>query len=185
MVDAFDERDLAAADALDVEIDRVLAGAPGAAADRVVTWLTVATRSDPPPAVATRVEADHRRLEQRRWRPVQVAAAALAALLLSQGIGNLVTGEWVARGIGEHYSPHAFREGGFALLAAGIAVAAGVFRRSWLPVSASAGVPLGVALGLHGASEVGQFTAGAVLHLSQGAIAVLLGVAWWRARRYG
>ena len=114
-----------------------------------------------------------------------MAAAALAALFLSQGIGNIANGEWVARGVGEGYSPHVLREGGFALLAVGIAVAAGVFRRSWLPVSVTAGVPLGAALGLNGLSEIGQFTAGAVLHISQGVIAILLAVAWWRARRYG
>jgi hypothetical protein len=64
-------------------------------------------------------------------------------------------------------------------------VAAGVFRRRWIPVSVGTGVPLGVALGVHGLPEIGSFAAGAVLHVSQGAIAVLLGIAWWRAWRYG
>ena len=55
MADAFDDRELAEADALDAEIGRVLAGAPRATADPVVTWLSVAIRTDPPPAVAAPV----------------------------------------------------------------------------------------------------------------------------------
>lgn len=185
MADQYDELDVAAAEALDAEIDGVIAGRPQPAGDPVVLWLSTAVRSDPPAALAARIDAEHVRREQVRWRPAQVAAAALAALLLSQGVGNMVSGAWIARGLGEAYSPHVYVEGGFALLAAGVAVAAGVFRRAWLPVSVASGVPVGVALGVHGLPEIGTFTAGALLHSSQGVVALLLGIAWWRAWRYG
>ena len=185
MAEAFDEQEVAAAEALDAEIDRLLVGRAGPTADPVVTWLAAAVRVDPPDRFARRVLAEDAARERHRWLPVQVAAAALAALFLSQGIGNMVSGEWVARGIGEDYSPHTLREGGFALVAVGLAVAAGVFRRSWLPVSVAAGVPLGIALGVNGLPEIGQFAAGALLHTSQGVIAVLLALTWWRAKRYG
>jgi hypothetical protein len=184
MTDRFDDADLAAAAALDTEIDGALGGGPSPASDPVVLWLTATVRSDPPAALGARVRAEHARREHRRWRPARIAAAALAALFLGQGVGSLVNGAWVARNLGEDYSPHAFTEGGLALLAVGIAIAAGVFRRSWLPISVAAGVPLGLAFGVLGFAEVGEFAAGAVLHLSEGAAAGLLGLAWWRARRY-
>ena len=182
MADVFDADEVRAAEALDVEIDRVLAGRSGPATEPEVTWLATAIRVEPPPTLAARIEHEHARREAARWRPVQVAAAALGALLLSQGIGNLVNGEWVARGIGEGFSPHTMREGGFALIGLGVAVAAGVFRRSWLPVSVGAGVPVGVALGINGISEIGHFAAGALLHTSEGLAAIALGILWWRAR---
>src|SRR3546814_1422151 len=66
----------------------------------------------------------------------------MAALLITNGAGSLVNGAWVAENLGEQHSPHAFAEGGLALIAVGIAVAAGALRRAWLPVSVAAGVPL-------------------------------------------
>jgi len=177
--------DLAAAEALDAAVDRVLAGAPASADDSMLLWLTAAVRTDPPPALGRRIRAEHARREQARWRPVQVVAAAVAALMLSQGVGDIVNGAWVARGLGEDYSPHAFIEGGLALLAVGIAVAAGVLHRRWLPVSVATGAPLAVVFGWRGIGEVGKFTAGAALHLSQGVLGLLLAVVWWRAWRYG
>jgi hypothetical protein len=108
----------------------------------------------------------------------------VAALLLSQGIGNLANGAWIARGIGEAFSPHTMREGGFALIGLGLAVAAGALRHRWLPVSVAAGVPVGIALGIHGTSEIGHFAAGAILHTSEGIAALVLAATWWRARRY-
>jgi hypothetical protein len=182
--DVFDLAEVRSAEALDAEIDRVLVGAVMPRAEPVLTLLASALRPEPTRDLAVRIEREHARREAQRWRPVQVAAAALAALLLSQGIGNLVNGEWVARGIGEDFSPHTMREGGFALIGLGLAVAAGVFRRSWLPVSASAGVPVGVALGINGISEIGHFAAGALLHTSEGIAAIVLAVLWWRAHRY-
>ena len=115
MADAFDIDDVAAAEALDAEIDRVLGGAARPSTEPIVALLATAIRVEPPVALARRLQTEHARRERIRWRPVQVAAAALAALLLSQGIGNLFNGAWVARGIGEGFSPHTMREGGFAL----------------------------------------------------------------------
>ena len=182
MADAFDMDEVRAAEALDAEIDRVLAGAASVTTEPVVALLATAVRVEPPRALVARIEREAERREIRRWRPVQVAAAAMAALLISQGLGNLVSGAWIARGIGEDFSPHTMREGGFALIAVGVAVAAGVFRRSWLPVSVAAGVPVGIALGINGTSEIGHFAAGALLHSTEGLVAIGLAVTFWRAR---
>src|SRR3546814_14503943 len=89
-------------------------------------WLTAALRSDPPPALALRVRREHARPEHSRWWPVQVAAAAMAALLIANGAGSLVNGAWVAENLGEQHSPHAFAERGLALIPVGIPVAPGV-----------------------------------------------------------
>jgi hypothetical protein len=184
MADAFDMDEVRAAEALDAEIDRVLGGAARPTTEPIVALLATAIRVDPPTALGRRIRVEHARRERIRWRPVQVAAAVLATLLVSQGVGNLFNGEWVARGIGEDFSPHTLREGGFALIGLGLAVAAGVFRRSWLPVSVVAGVPVGLALGVNGASEIGHFAAGALLHTTEAIAAIALIVTFWRARRY-
>jgi hypothetical protein len=184
MADAFDLEEVRAAEALDAEIDRVLSGAATRSTEPVVALLATAIRVEPPSGLAVRIEREQARRETIRWRPVQLAAAALAALLLAQGVGNIANGEWVARGIGEDFSPHTMREGGFALIGLGLAVAAGVLRRRWLPVSAAAGVPVGVALGINGISEIGHFAAGALLHTSEGIAALVLAVTFWRAHRY-
>ena len=131
--------------------------------------------------VARKVE----QAEVRRWRPTRLAAAALASLLFAQGFGGLVWGEWVARGLGEPYSHHTYLEGGLVLIALSIVVAAGFLDRRALPVSVAGGTPIGVALGLNGLTEIGQFGAGFALHSLEGIAAIALVVLWWRARRYG
>ncbi|MEO7428305.1 MAG: hypothetical protein ABIY48_02880, partial [Acidimicrobiales bacterium] len=116
---SFDQPD---ADRLDDEISQVLVFGSGPHTDATVTWLLAAVRTDPPVALVHRIEADHERCERARWRPVQLVAALFALNLLSHGLGNFVVGGWVARGLGEAYSPHAAHEGGIALVAAGLAV---------------------------------------------------------------
>ena len=178
-----DPQEVAAADALDRQIDAVLAGRAGRDVAPALSWLSAAVRTDPPPALAGRVEREHERRLRRRLRPVRYAAAAMAYLFLSHGFGNLVVGDWVSRGVGEQHAPHALGEGGFALVAVGIAVLAGVLRPRMLPVSVAAGVPLALVLGVYGIGEVGVFAAGAALHLTQGALGIVLGVTFWRSRR--
>lgn len=182
MADELEPQEMADADRLDADISRALRGDVGV--DPALTWLVAAVRTDPPAGLARRVEAELDRRERARWRPAQLIAGLFALNLISQGIGNLFLGAWVARGIGEHYSPHAVRESTFALIAVGLAVGAGALRRAWLPVSVAAGVPLGLALGLSGLPEVGTFGPGAALHLFQGTLGVALAITWWRGRRY-
>lgn len=172
------------ADRLDDEISRALAAGPEASTDATVTWILALVRTDPPGALAQRIEVEHEQTERARWRPVQLVAALFALNLLSHGLGNFVVGAWVARGVGEAYSPHAVHEGGIALIAAGLAVGACALRRSWIPISVAAGAPLGIALGLYGLPEIGEFGPGAALHLAQGTLGIALAVTWWRARRY-
>lgn len=185
MDEPFDRDEVRAAVALDEEIERTLAGSPPRPSDPLVTWLSAAFRTSPPPALARRVEADRAGAERQRLRPVRLAVAALAALLVFHGVGSVARGEWVARNLGEDYSPHAFTEGGLALIAVGLVAAVSLLRRSWLPVAVTAGVPLGLALGVVGIGELDEFGAGAALHLTQAGVAVLLAAAWWRSRGPG
>jgi hypothetical protein len=181
--EALDPTDLAAAEALDRQIDAVLAGRAGRDAAPELTWITAAVRTDPPPRVATTVAERAERVLRIRWRPVRWAAAAMAYLYLSHGLGNIVVGDWVARGVGEHHSPHLMLEGGAAFIAVGIAVLAGALRPRLLPVSVVAGVPLALVLGYNGIGEVGEFAAGAALHLSQGVVGIVLAMMFWRTWR--
>lgn len=178
--ETFDPAEVAEAAALDARIDALLAGRSAPDTPPTLTWLHAAVRTDPPPGLAARIEDRHERVLRRRWRPVRYAAAAMAYLYISQGLGNLFVGDWVADGIGEDFSPHANRESAFALVAVGLAVLAGVVRRRLVSVSVVSGVPLGIALGISGVSEIGVFAPGAALHLTEGVVAVVLAVTAWR-----
>jgi hypothetical protein len=188
VTERFDPTDVAAALLLDRAVDDALAGrvasnvdaATGAALRRLVE----AHEGEPPPALAAQIGAAVRRAEQRRWLPVQVAAAVLACLLLGQGLGDLFNAEWVARNLGVAFDSHAYFEGGVVLLSLGAVVMAGALARRWIDIAALAGAPVGVAFAINGFSELAEFPAGGVLHLSQGAAALALAVLWWRARRY-
>lgn len=172
-----------AAAELDSQIDAVLAGRPPARVDPGVVWLAAAVRTDPPAVLAGRVSRAQAREWRRAWRPVRYPAAVLAYLFFSQGLGNFFTGPWVARNLGEDYGAHAFTEGGFALMAAGVAIAAGVVSRRFLPLSVAVGVMLALPFGAIGVTELDEFAAGAALHLSQGVAGVVLAVSYWRLRR--
>lgn len=178
----FSDAEIAAADRLDASIDEVLVGRVDGAVGSEVLLLAAAVRTDPPRTLAERVERVHERRLRHQWRPFRYVAAVLGYLFFSQGFGNIIWGDWVADGIGEDFSPHITREGGFALMAAGIAVAAGAVVRRMAPVSVAAGVPLAIAFGISGIGEIGVFAAGAVLHISQGLVGVALGVVYWRMR---
>jgi hypothetical protein len=184
-----DPAELAAAEAVDARIAAELAS-PGAGIqdDPAVAGLVTALRVEVPEELRRRV-ADEVAAEtartRRSWWVVQVAAAAMAAILASHGLGNLIDSEWIAEGLGEPHGRHAWVEGGLALLAASVAVGAGLFHRRMLPVSVAVGSPLGIVLGIRGIDELGQFGAGAALHLTQGVLGIVLLVTFWRARRYG
>jgi hypothetical protein len=64
--DVFDLEDVRAAEALDAEIDRALAGAATGATPPIVTLLATALRAEPPRGLASRIEAEHARRETRR-----------------------------------------------------------------------------------------------------------------------
>ena len=176
-------QEVAAAEALDLQIDAVLAGRAGPDVAPELSWLSAAVRTDPPPTLGRRIEERHEQWFRRRVRPVRYAAAAMAYLMLSQGFGNLFIADWVARGLNEQHSPHAAREGAIAMMAVGIAVLAGVLRPRMLPVSVAAGVPLALALGVFGIGEIGVFAPGAALHITQGVVGIVLAVTFWRFRR--
>lgn len=180
-----DQHDQLEADRLDATITAVLAGRPPGDADPTVLWMAAAARPEPPPRMVRRVIRAVEREEARRWRPVQAAAALLGALFLFQGLGDIFRGEWIARGLGEAHSHHLYLEGGIALLAMAIVLAVGLFDRRALQVGVAGGVPLGVAYGINGFTEIGQFAAGVALHLTELAVALAVLVLWWRARRYG
>ena len=188
MGERFDGDELAAAVRLDRAADDVLAGgAPGGldpASAALVERLVGGHGAAPPLALAHRVRGMLRR--EHRWRAaVRVVAAALGLLFLVQGVGSLVAGSWVARNLGVPFDSHAFVEGGIVLLALGVVMMAGALERRWLDLAVLAGAPVGIAFAAHGASELAEFPAGGVLHLSQGVAAVALAALWWRTRRYG
>lgn len=187
MTERFDRDELVAATRLDRAVEDVLAGAGAAGVDpetdELVERLLAAHRVQPPPALAARIAPALRR-ERRLGLLLRVATAVLGLLFLGQGMGNLVAGEWVARGLDTTFDSHTFFEGGVLLLALGAVVLAGALRRRWLNLAVAAGAPVGLALAVNGWSELGEFPAGGVLHLSQGAVAAVLAVLWWRSRRY-
>lgn len=183
--ETFDPREVAAAERLDAGISAMLSGKAPAGADPVALWLATSLRADPGPGVR-RPGAAPRVYRAWRWRPAlpQWAAAVLCLLFLGHGVGNILFGEWVAENLGEPFNAHAMTEGAWATAAVGLAVGLGALRRRFLPASVGAGVPLGVLLGVNGVHEIGVFTAGAVLHLSEGLVAIVLLVTWLVGRRY-
>src|SRR5262245_55422455 len=128
MSEPFDPADERAALALDEEIDAVLAGEVRPGGDPTVLALATAPRVDPAPSLARRVAADRVRVARRRLRSLRVLAAFMAYLFLTHGIGNLVSPDWIARNIGEPNAPHFATEGGLALIAVGLVVAAAALR---------------------------------------------------------
>lgn len=167
----------------DAEIDAVLEGRGGPAADATLLWLAAAARPAPPPAMVARIDARVARRADRPGRFLAVVAAALALAFVFQGVGNIVAGEWIAENLGEPHGPHAYFEGALALIAASVCAAAAAVRRSWSTLSVLTCSPLALSLGIGGFGEIGVFAAGVALHLSEGALGLLLVLAWWLDRR--
>lgn len=167
----------------DAEIDAVLDGRGGPTADPTLLWLASVARPAPPPALLARIDAQVARKADRPGRFLAVVAAALAFAFVFQGVGNIVAGEWIAENLGEPHGPHAYFEGALALIAASVCAAAAAVRRSWSTVSVLTCSPLALSLGIGGFGEIGVFAAGVALHLSEGALGLLLVLAWWLDRR--
>jgi hypothetical protein len=104
---------------------------------------------------------------------------------MGHGIGNIWNHDWVADNIHEGHSPHAYIEGGVAILAVTVLLGAAVLTYRALPYAVASAAPLGLVYGIRGFDEIGKFTAGAVLHIGQGVLGVALFATWWWARRYG
>lgn len=194
MSDTFDDEfDVAAAQRLDAQIAAALGGRPARDTDPTVLWLANSLRPPTPDGLADRIGKRLRPSRSRSWGVARVAALVLALLLVTHGLTGYFIGEYIARGLHEPFAEHVSLEAGLAFAAAGCAVAAGALRRRWLPVAVLAGVPLGLSLAAHGIPEVTHFAGGAVLHLAEGAAALVLLVAWLvtrrrsshRRRRYG
>jgi hypothetical protein len=187
MSERFDPDEIGAALRLDRAADDVLAGRVPRGVDPATgvlfERLARGHAAEPSPALAHRVGTQMRR-ERRRREAVRVAAAALGLLFVVQALGSLLAGSWVARNLDVAFDEHAFVEAGIVLLALGLVMVAGALERRWLDLAVIAGTPVGIAFAAHGASELGEFPAGGVLHLSQGVVALALGVLWWQTRRY-
>jgi hypothetical protein len=187
MSERFDPDEIGAALRLDRAADDVLAGRIPRGVDPetgvLFERLARGHAAEPSPALAHRVGTQMRR-ERRRRELVRVAAAALGLLFVVQALGSLLAGSWVARNLDVAFDEHAFVEAGIVLLALGLVMVAGALERRWLDLAVIAGTPVGIAFAAHGASELGEFPAGGVLHLSQGVVALALGVLWWQTRRY-
>lgn len=177
---------------LDAEITDLLAGGGRPGADPTLTWLAVAARTAPPRRLQARIDASVRRghAAQRPERPARSLAAAawaLAAVFALKAAGSLVGGGWIQLHIGGHAGSDRSVEAALALLAAAACAVAGGLRRSWTPVAVVCTAPLAMGLCLHGVSEVGTLAPGAVLHMTEGVLGVLLVAVWghdgWRRRR--
>lgn len=185
------------ADALDASIDDVLTGRAGSDADPGLLWLAAASRPTAPASLVARIDAQMQPaavgskiparqrpfLDDRPSLLLSAIAAALAFAFVFQAMGNIVAGDWIAENLGEPHGPHAYFEGALAMTAAAVCALAAAVRRSWAGVSVLTCSPLALSLGVHGLGEIGQFAAGAVLHVTEGALGLLLIGAWWWDRR--
>lgn len=171
---------------LDASIGGVLGGRAGPDADPAVLWLAATARPAAPASLVGRIDGSVQRRRLRDDRPSLVLTAVAAALALAfvfQATGNIVAGDWIAENLGEPHGPHAYFEGALAMTAAAVCALAAAVRRSWAGISVLTCSPLALSLGVHGIGEVGEFAAGAVLHLLEGTLGLLLIAAWWWDRR--
>lgn len=187
------------AEILESSIDDVLSGRAGSDADPGVLWLAAAARPTPPASLVARIDAsmhpaaapapakvparERPFLEDRPSLVLSAVAAALAFAFVFQALGNIIAGDWIAENLGEPHGPHAYFEGALAMTAAGVCALAAAVRRSWAGVSVLTCSPLALSLGVHGLGEIGEFAAGAILHVTEGTLGLLLIAAWWWDRR--
>jgi hypothetical protein len=186
MTDAFDPRELIAADRLDLAVDEARAGGvvggPGAA---VVRTLVAELGAHPPAGLAARVTGDLARARARIWLPARAAALVLAVLLALHASGNLFNGRWIARHVHGAYDPHSYREAAIGLLALAVIALAAARRPRLLGALAAGGLPFGLAFLALGFHEFSTFHQGGLLHLGEGGAGIAVAVLWRLARRYG
>ena len=169
------------ADELDLEIDRLLAG--GTTGDPVLAGLALLAAEPAQPGMRPALPSAAS-TRGSLW-VARIAAAVLAATMLTVATSNLLFGEQVADWLEFAYDPHVFREGGLAYLVVGLVVAAGAWRPRYLLSGVLVGVPLGLTLGIHGVLELTRVAnpAAELMHVTQGAAAAVLGGAWVLPRR--
>jgi hypothetical protein len=165
------------ADVLDSMIDAALAG--GRSDDPVVDGLAKAFAQLVPAGLADRVLGRRSRV----WWPARIAAAVFAWTLLASAFTSIFFGHWLARAVDNPYAPHIYREGGLAFLATGAVIGWAALRPRWLDIAVVVGTPLGILLGINGASEIIHLRAGALDHGPQLLSALAMLWFWWRAKR--
>jgi hypothetical protein len=114
-------------------------------------------------------------------RPLRRVVLLLGVLLVQNGIGNVAIGPWIADQVHGHYDAHSYREAAIATVAVGVLLVLAYFRTSWIRAATTIGVPVGLALGVTGSTEITVTPYGFALHFTEGVVALVLLVMW---RRY-
>lgn len=114
-------------------------------------------------------------------RSLRLAVLFLGVLLVQNGIGNVVIGRWIADQVHGHYDAHSYREAAIATAGVGLLLVLAYFRTSWIRAATTIGVPVGVAIGATGSTEITVTPYGFALHFTELVASVVLFVLW---RRY-
>lgn len=114
-------------------------------------------------------------------RSLRLAVLALGVLLFQNGVGNVVIGRWIADQVHGHYDAHSYREAAIATVGVGILLILAYFRTNWIRAATTIGVPVGLAIGITGSTEITVTPYGFALHFTEGVVAVVVLVLW---RRY-
>lgn len=145
-----------------------------------VEALRAAHDFDVPPALRARLR---RELPAPLPRSIPLAVGLLGLIVVQHGFGNVVIGRWIADQTHGHYDPHMFREAAIATVGVGMLLLLAAVRRRWLAPASVVGVPVGLAFGIQGATEINETVWGFALHSMEGVLAVALAYLWWRYAR--
>lgn len=116
-------------------------------------------------------------------RSLRLAVLFLGVLLVQNGIGNVAIGSWIADQVHGHYDSHSYREAAIATVAVGALLVLAYFRTSWIRAATTIGVPVGLAFGVTGSTEITVTPYGFALHFTEGVTALVILVLWWRYAR--